>query len=320
MSESRNLLTDLGEGLFADLAGRSFENGWPAIEEAGFATLLIAEDRGGFGGDWGDLFSVMRVAGHHALALPLGETVIVHRLLADLGLDRPGGAITFAADGMRAPWGRDAGHVLLVSQGELRLYPRAQCRFAEGTNPAGEPRDRVTVTGDAIASGPCETDLVALGAFLRIAQVAGALDAALAMSIEHANTREQFGKPLARLQAVQQNLAGLAAEAAAVNIAGQAAAAALDYGDAELEIAAAKIRANQAIGIGTAIAHQVHGAIGFTREYGLHPLTRRLMGWRSEYGNDAYWSVRLGKQMAAVGGRQIWNELTSRTDRQIAAR
>jgi acyl-CoA dehydrogenase len=52
------------------------------------------------------------------------------------------------------------------------------------------------------------------------------------------------------------------------------------------EIAAAKLRTNMAIGTGTSIAHQVHGAIGFTHEYDLHRYTRRLMGWRSEFGND----------------------------------
>ena len=319
MSDSRNLLTDMAEGLFAELSGKSFTEGWPAIEEAGFATLLVVEDQGGFGGDWGDLFAVMRLAGLHALALPLGETILAHRLLADAGIERPAGAITFAADGQRAPWGRDAGHVVLVADGQLSLYATGQCTLAKGENPAGEPRDRVTPSGTPLASAPSKVDLVALGAFLRVSQAAGALDAALALSIEHTNGRVQFGKPLSKLQAVQQNLAILASEAAAVNVAGQAAAAALDFGDADLEIAAAKVRTNQAIGLGTAIAHQAHGAIGFTMEYSLHPLTRRLMGWRSEFGNDVYWSVLLGRKAAACGGYGLWAELTRRSDRLVAA-
>ena len=155
----------------------------------------------------------------------------------------------------------------------------------------------------------------ALGAFLRVAQAAGALDAALAMSVEHVNTRMQFGKPLSKQQAVQQNLAIFACEAAAVNVAGQAAARALDKGDALFEIAAAKLRTNTAIAIGTAIAHQVHGAIGFTQEYALHPLTTALMGWRSEFGNDAYWAGQLGTIAAQAGGAGLWAEITRRGDR-----
>ena len=315
MSEARVLLTHMANGLFTEISGDGFADGWPRITEAGFASLLIGEEAGGFGGDWGDFFSVMRIAGWHGLALPLGETIMASWLLAKVGISRPEGAISFVANGNRAPWGRDASALITVDDGELQLFDASGCAFGYGKSTAGEPRDFITFAAPPMASAPCDIDLYALGAFLRVAQSAGALDAALAMSIEHANTRIQFGKPLAKLQAVQQNLAVFAAEAAAVNVAGQAAATALDFGDAEFEIAAAKIRTNLAIGTGVAIAHQVHGAMGFTQEYALHPLTRRLMGWRSEYGNDAYWSLRLGHKVAGLGGHGLWQQITARTDR-----
>lgn len=319
MSDSRNLLTEMAEGLFADLSGQDFESAWPKIEEAGFAGLLVAEDQGGFGGDWGDLFAVLRLVGQFALALPLGETIIAHKLLADAGLARPDGAITLTINGNRAPWGRNAGHILRAENDELALYAADAVSAEHGESPADEPRDKISFTGAALSSASCAADVYALAALMRVSQAAGALDAALAMSIEYSNDRVQFGRPLSKFQAVQQNLAAFAAEAAAVNVAGQAAAAVLDNGgDAALEIASAKIRTNHAIGVGTAIAHQAHAAIGFTMEYALHPLTRRLMGWRSEYGNDAYWSVRLGKQIAAHGGAGMWHELTARSDALIA--
>ena len=65
---------------------------------------------------------------------------------------------------------------------------------------------------------------------------------------------------------------------------------------------------------GSALAHQVHGAIGFTRDYPLQQLTRRMMAWRSEGGNDAYWSARIGKQALEWGGTGLWDNLTARTD------
>jgi acyl-CoA dehydrogenase len=131
------------------------------------------------------------------------------------------------------------------------------------------------------------------------------------------NTRQQFGKALGKFQAVQQVLAIFATEAAAVNVAGAAAAAALDRanGDADaalFEIAAAKLRTNQAIGQATSIAHQVHGAIGFTKDYDLHTLTGPLLNWRSEYGNDAYWADVLGGIAAKLGGAGLWVEVTRR--------
>ena len=154
----------------------------------------------------------------------------------------------------------------------------------------------------------------ALMAFARTAQIAGALDAALALSVGYVNERQQFGRRLGKFQAVQQSLAGFACEAAAANCAAVGAAQALERGDAGFEIAAAKLRANRAVEVGTTVAHQVHGAIGFTQEYCLHPLTRRLWQWRSEYGNDAYWSKRLGTLVVDAGADAFWPGLTARTD------
>src|SRR5215213_4667370 len=93
MSENRTLLTDMAEGLFAELDGADFATAWPRLAEAGFAGLLVPEDKGGFGGDWGDLFAVLRLAGQHALAAPLGETIVAHKVLAEAGIESPDGAI-----------------------------------------------------------------------------------------------------------------------------------------------------------------------------------------------------------------------------------
>jgi acyl-CoA dehydrogenase len=235
MSEQRTLLCDTATAVFAEAATAGME----PINAAGFAQLLVPESAGGFGGDWGDVFAVLRIAGAKVPHLPVGELIV-------------GGEV----------------------------------------------------------SRP-------IGAFIRVAQAAGAMDAALAMSIDYTNTRQQFGKPLSKFQAVQQVLAVLATEAAAVNVAGAAAAAALDRtkGDADealFEIAAAKLRTNQAIGQATSIAHQVHGAIGFTKDYDLHTLTGPLLDWRSDYGNDAYWADVLGAMAAKLGGAGLWAEVTRR--------
>ena len=235
MSDQRTLLCDTAEAVFADAKTA----GMAPIEAAGFAQLLIPESDGGFGGDWGDVFAVLRIAGAKVPHLPIGELIIC---------------------------------------GEI--------------------------------SQP-------IGAFIRVAQAAGAMDAALKMSIDYTNTRQQFGKALSKFQAVQQVLAVFATEAAAVNVAGAAAAAAVDRANgnanaALFEIAAAKLRTNQAIGQATSIAHQVHGAIGFTKDYDLHKLTGPLLDWRSEYGNDAYWADVLGGMAAKLGGAGLWAEVTRR--------
>ena len=60
------------------------------------------------------------------------------------------------------------------------------------------------------------------------------------------------------------------------------------------------------------LAHQVHGAIGFTKDYDLHTLTGPLQNWRSEYGNDAYWADVLGGIAAGLGGAGLWTEVIRR--------
>ena len=146
------------------------------------------------------------------------------------------------------------------------------------------------------------------------ALIGGALQRALELSIEHANTRVQFGKPLGKQQAVQQALALMAEEVAAVAVASQAAAKARDSGDAAFEIGCAKLRANKAAGIGGAIAHQVHGAIGFTQDYPLHHYTAKLIEWRSAYGHDAYWAGVVGEFALGFSGLELWQEVTRRSD------
>jgi len=309
----------MAEGLFAGLAGADFATAWPRIEEAGFTTLRVPEASGGFGGDWGDAYAVMRLVGRHALAAPVSDAVIAHGLLAAAGIDAPAGYIGLAAHGQRVAYGRHAAAVVSVEGGTLRLYPASACEWDEGVSPAGEPLDAVRFTGPAIAEAATNADLMALGGFARVAEAAGALEAAFVLTLEHVNTRVQFGKPLAKFQAVQQAMAELSVEAAAVDAAGQALAAAMDLGDAGFEAACAKLRANIAIERSFPIAHRLHGAIGFTREYALNHYTRRLMGWRSAYGNDAYWSERLGRSVAGIGGEGLWTELAARGDRSAAA-
>jgi acyl-CoA dehydrogenase len=333
VNDDQSLLTDAAERLFADLAARrdaEFSALWPAVEEAGFPLLLVPEGDGGFGGSWKDAFAVLRLAGYHALPLPVGEAVVATWLLNRHGLEPPAGLLTiagrtegklknghFTGQVSGVPWGHEAAGIVAVLNGHVILLSVEDAvSIARQENLADEPRDTLEFAKAAVAYAPCTADLLALGALIRTAQIAGAMDAALAQSVAYANDRVQFGKPIGKFQALQQNLAVFAEEAAAANCAGQAGFAAADKydGDAGFETAAAKLRANMAIGIGTSVAHQLHGAIGFTREYHLHPLTRRLWSWRSEFGNDRLWSQRLGEQVVAAGADAFWPNLTDRSD------
>ena len=134
-------------------------------------------------------------------------------------------------------------------------------------------------------------------ALVRAIQVCAALDGALALSIEHAASRVQFGRPLAKFQAVQHLISGIAAEAALARSATEAAlsvAVDSDWSSPGLEflVAAARSCAGHATSVVVRDAHQVLGAIGTTSEHPLHVFTRAALAWRSEFGSVRYWDTR----------------------------
>jgi acyl-CoA dehydrogenase len=148
-------------------------------------------------------------------------------------------------------------------------------------------------------------------------QMAGALEAILELAVAYANERVAFERPIAKFQAVQHNLARLAGETAVAIAAATSAAdtigSAKSFDEAVfLEAASAKIRVGEAATEGAAIAHQVLGAIGFTQEHTLHRFTRRLWGWRDDFGSESVWAVKLGHLVAAKGADGLWPMLAER--------
>jgi len=170
--------------------------------------------------------------------------------------------------------------------------------------------------GDAPAAWHADTPML-IGAAVRAAQMTGALETVLDLSVRYAGDRIAFGRPIAKFQAVQHNLARLGGEVAAALAASGSAADTLatetGFDDAMLlEIAAAKIRVGEAVTTGGAIAHQVHGAIGWTAEHVLQRFTRRMWGWRDDFGAESHWAVMLGDMVAEAGADALWPMLSAR--------
>jgi acyl-CoA dehydrogenase len=131
-------------------------------------------------------------------------------------------------------------------------------------------------------------------AVMAAAEIAGVSERLLDMSLEHANTRQQFGRPIGKFQAIQQQLAVLAEQAMLARIAAQLGCG---YG-LEPPVAAAAVAkgvASTAAPVVAAIAHAVHGAIGITAEFPLHRLTARLHALRMAHGSESYWNRELGR-------------------------
>jgi acyl-CoA dehydrogenase len=298
---------------------------WGAMDALGLGAALVPEDRGGAGLGFLDLVPVLEALGRVGAPVPLAESIGAGALLAAAGIETPDGVLTFAAAGAAVPWGRHAAHVALVDGARVALYPAEALRWTEGTNTAREARDVAIPAGAPIAEGTLPNAWGAeaamlVTALLRSAQIAGAMQAALALAVDHANTRKQFGRPIGRFQAVQQQLAVFAAETSAVSVAAAAAARAVDrrgLAGAAFEIGCAKVTAGEAAAKGAAIAHQVLAAMGITEEHSLHHLTRRLWSWREEGCTERYWSARLGALVQAEAG-PLWTFITARDEEPAA--
>jgi acyl-CoA dehydrogenase len=172
------------------------------------------------------------------------------------------------------------------------------------------------VAGDGVAPSAPGIDRAALfrrGALARAVLMAGAMERTLDTAVNYACERKQFGRPIAKFQAVQQQLAVMAGQVAAAGAAADAGVEALAEADPakqEFLIAMAKTRVGDAATLASEIAHQVHGAIGFTREYSLQLSTRRLWSWRDEFGGDTEWAARVGAYVCAQGADALWPTLT----------
>jgi acyl-CoA dehydrogenase len=317
---------------------------WQTLGDAGLPLAWVPEKLGGSGASLAEGFAILGVAGRFALAVPLAETLAAGWLLARAGLEapaapmtlapaRPNESITISAGGTLSgrasgvPFAQDCTHIaLLADDGKRQLIALVDvkdCRLGESRNLAGDSSNAVTLNRvkprciAPVPDGFDATSLLLMGSAIRSVQTAGALETILSLCVAYAGERVAFERPIGKFQAVQQNLARLAGEvAAALAVSGSAADAIAQAGSFDeavfLEAAAAKIRSAEAAAEGSAIAHQVFGAIGFTQEHVLHRFTLRMLSWRDDFGNESYWAAELGRRVAARGADEFWPLVASR--------
>ena len=143
-------------------------------------------------------------------------------------------------------------------------------------------------------AAPSQADCKAVEALLLAAAISGAADKVLAMTAAYAQERVQFGKPIGRQQAIQQQLAVMAEDCVAVRLAVELAASDEAPWPDPLRAAMAKSVASAAAPRIAGTAHAVHGAIGISAEYDLQLYTRRLHEWRLALGSQGRWNRALG--------------------------
>lgn len=304
---------------------------WARLEELG---LQYAMAGGEYGAQlsWQQSLPLLQTLGSHGAPAPLAEAILANKLLTAVGLEVISGTVAvctnvvelgedgrlYGSDSL-VPWlptasnvtgiaSSASGRVVFVANVQnltiqsvetLARLPTGSVQF-DGVEP--------TVTADAgieVGADGLRPQL----ALVRAVQISGVCNRVLALTIDYANTRSQFGRPIGKFQAVQHLVADLAVQAATAQAAVAYGCRTADEGHALQGAAVAKQLASAAASECARIAHQVFGAIGVTEEHELHHLTRRLWQWRQEGGSEHEWSEELGRALMNAGADNLWSAL-----------
>ncbi|MEU3168628.1 acyl-CoA dehydrogenase family protein [Streptosporangium sp. NPDC006930] len=302
---------------------------WNTLESLGLTRLTGRESDSGSGAGWPEAAALLATASEHAATVPLAE----HDLLAGWLLETAGlpvdnalrSACVLNADGTATavPWARHVRSLVVLWPDGGTWYAAdvslAEVSLRPGHNIAGEPRDHVTVVTDRLTGVPIADEVVAefrlRGALARTVQMCGAMEKIVELCVEHTTRRVQFGRPLAKLQAVQQLVSDLAAETslarAATDAAVRVATESLLSDEALFAVAVARSCVGHASSVVVRNSHQVHGAIGTTAEHDLHLFTTQLLAWRSEFGSVRHWDDWLTDAALTGGADGTWALLTA---------
>ncbi|RMX06641.1 acyl-CoA dehydrogenase [Corticibacter populi] len=290
-------------------AGASHQPLWEALSGSGFLELMAAEEAGGAWLDLAGVLPMLSALGYHSVPLPAGQAIALRSLLPS-EWEVPDGLPTFApaalvqTDGSllapRVPFGLLAEQVLAQWDGVLWLLDaqaaqRRSCGIAHDAS-ADLQWDAAHLPRHARRVADCcgASTLVAWGAALHAALLAGALTRSFELTLQYGNERSQFGRSIGKFQAIQHQLAVMAEHVAAARMAVACAFPAHQRVPALLPAAMAKARCSEAAGLVASIAHAVHGAIGITEEYDLQLSTRRLHAWRLAHGAETHWHGVVG--------------------------
>jgi acyl-CoA dehydrogenase len=264
---------------------------WAALGEGGWLDIVLEDERG-----LAYLGLVAEALGAAGVAVPLVGTAVVWPTLfgGSAGGRRVG--VADAADGSGdVLWCEDglaADVVVVIRKGKAGIHEAFTAEPVGGLE--GDGLARIRLEGRPLDRCK-DSDLVAeagrRAAALTAAEMAGAIERVAAMTAQYVTERQQFGRPISAFQAVAHGAARLATLAQAATWAARLSCASADPSDT----AAAKGWISAASVEVSALAHQLHGAIGFTEEYGLQRLSKRLRTLRFAYGDDRFHHVALGR-------------------------
>lgn len=280
-----------------------------SLAEMGLPGLMAAPAHGGMGLGTVEAVLIAVEAGRVALAEPLIDSAFVALpLLAAAGRDDLVAAI--ADGGARValqhpvnPWVADldgASHVLSARAGGLLIGTAAAQQPADSVDPLRRLAWPVTVAGTPVAGS--SDALLDRAALMSAAQALGTAEAMLALSVDYAGARQQFGQPIGAFQAVKHSLACVAVAIEFARPVLLRAAYAIDATEpnASVHVSHAKLAACDAACAAAETAIQVHGAMGYTYEVDLHFWMKRAWALAGAWGDRAFHLARI--ETAVIGG------------------
>jgi acyl-CoA dehydrogenase len=306
-SFERLLSTDCSSAVVRAIEAHSDHTAlWESITASGFMDALVPLNKGGSGLSLSDAVAIPLLCGAHAVPVPVAETMLLRGLLSGDGYTCPPGSLTMArgfstpSGGIYCPQtslGLVADWVIVAAEDGTLVLPVREATVGAASftlDAAFEWSPQALQASPILPNLPIDLAL----AFVCAVQLSGAMLATLARTVTYANERVQFGRPIGKFQAIQQDLTVMAEAAYSARMAVELCAGTgcdLD----PLRIAVAKARCSEAAVRVASVAHAVHGAIGFTEEYDLQLWIRRLSAWRRTGGSEAYWQRRLGAALLA---------------------
>jgi alkylation response protein AidB-like acyl-CoA dehydrogenase len=268
---------------------------WSTLADLGVTALAVPEEYDGIGAHPVDLVVAVERLGYFGVPGPVTESVAVAPILLESD-ERSGGlasgeliaTVAFAPYVPRAVDADTAGLILVAGDGDVRDGTAGEAH--ESVDPARRVFD-VSASDDARRADTARA--FEYGALATAAQLVGAGQAMLDMSVEYAKQRTQFGRLIGSYQAIKHKLADvyIAVELARPLVYGAALSLADGSPDTARDVSAAAAAAADAALLSARSSLQAHGAIGFTQEHDLSLLLLRVQALRSSWG-DATWHRR----------------------------
>ena len=275
---------------------------WSQLADQGVHALLVPEESSGMGATWVEMVLAAEVIGRYALPGPWAESLAwLPTAITDAAAleSLAGGAVgTVQITGTpRAP--ALAPYALDADIADLALAVRAD-GVRRGTATTAltsiDPTRRLFDLREGIPIAAARFDVACDAAALATAALLlGAGERVLVDSVTYVKQRTQFGRPIGSYQAIKHKLADVRV---ALDFARPLLWGAALSGDPQ-DVSAAKIACGEAAYLASRAALQVHGAIGYTHEYGLSIWILRIRALVGAWGTTAYHRARLLDSLVA---------------------